>query len=264
MLTAHLDDSEADGASRILLLAGYIADTQRWLDFGNEWQPWLDKPPAIKALKMTAVYSPKASPWNAMTDPEKDARLEGFARIANKHALVGVQSIVDLVDYDEAKEMESAVPSEDPLYVAFSNTMRWISKQYTKAGRTDGLSIVFDMPSSPKAKKRMKTLFDGILDLGHMKGFEDVAKIDSVTFGDDEVLLPLQAADMMAWSFNRKYNEPNELERPLLSVIREKRIGGYAYAPSVKKLMGPEAFEQYQARMRKREWLGDSNATARR
>jgi hypothetical protein len=51
MLQAYIDDSRSDDPP-VFALGGFIAPAEKWASFSDEWQQFLDMPPAIKYFKM--------------------------------------------------------------------------------------------------------------------------------------------------------------------------------------------------------------------
>ena len=75
MFQAYVDDSGNYQHSPVLVLAGFVASVEKWLEFADDWQRMLDMRPKIEYFKMNEA----ATLTGQFRDWSKDRRDEWVA-----------------------------------------------------------------------------------------------------------------------------------------------------------------------------------------
>lgn len=247
MLSVYLDDTGNDGRSAALMLAGYVAREGQWEAFIEEWQAELDREPKIECFHMVAAEAQSEAPWDQMTRGEVTARVEQFAAIPPKHAIAGLTSAIMLADFDARAPARSKVRSEDPLYAALMMSVQSMAQIHSEVGLDEGMSFVFDKPSSKKGERRLKDAFGAlyVLTVG-MPGYEGLDDIKGISFWDDRDMLPLQAADLLAWQMHRRIQEPDKPQRKALEILlHKKNITGKLFSISLLDALRRQGFPDH-------------------
>jgi hypothetical protein len=193
-----IDDSyQKDGA---FVLAGYIATAQTWAGFVKEWETLL---PAFGVRKANGKYHFKMSKMQSRVD-----RILPFYRVIERHIRISVAFEMRLDDLKRARkriliEGDKLVWQLNPFKFAFRELLRHfylmrLGEHKDKIERLlpldSSVDFYFDKERSAKAI------------LGAWQEFADT-RPDNIRqfyhtmprFEDDEVFLPLQAADFWAW-----------------------------------------------------------------
>lgn len=191
MFQAYVDDSMAQ--DQVLALAGYIAPVERWRSFSDEWRRLLDMRPPWPYFKMSEV---------ATTEDElRWERAGWFYRAIEEHAQAFVAVVVE-IDALRRVVRELGLPEslENPYVTAFRAIADFTAQYQHELGITEPIDFIFDehgqseqvrhgfevfrATQSPEMKER----------LGRTPRFER-----------DTDLLPLQAADLLAWHVRRHW-----------------------------------------------------------
>lgn len=179
-----------------MVMLGVISDPASWARFSSEWQECLDMRPPMKALHMTELMSRESIEAN-----ERAAR---FYRIFCNHIKGVVAVSVPLIEYHEI--FSRGLPFfKNPYFYVFFLFIRNCRRFCPSIGLQGDIHFTFDEQSGVVGK-----LAEG-WDY-YRKNYPDTAALlgDFPLFKDDEKILPLQAADFMAWMFRRTLSD--ELE----------------------------------------------------
>lgn len=209
ILQSYIDDSGNDTRSPAFVLAGYLATVDQWDAFSIEWQSVLDiqDPRPLKKMRMNdAVQLRKSrSPFYGFTEDERDRRLQKFALVPGRHAQHGIISVIPKDSYRRIFKEKFGIEQLDrPYFLSFFGVMANFANIVDKLTLGNKVEFIFD--TEDREDK-------GLL----MKEFEKFVscapdRIKSIISGfpqfkRDDDMLPLQAADMLAWHARRYYYE---------------------------------------------------------
>jgi hypothetical protein len=112
MLQAYIDDSKQDSPG-LYVLAGYVADESKWLDFDREWKEFLAGPPRLHHLKTSDMFQTRnrKSVFYRWSREEVDARVLRLATTVNKYVLASIQTAIRKEDY---ANILGGLPNDDP------------------------------------------------------------------------------------------------------------------------------------------------------
>lgn len=198
-LTAYIDDSGGRGYSPVFVLAGYLASVERWADFSLEWRALLDEA-GLPAFHTSQVWRLE---WRLIAQGplRRDRLLVRAVDCIRRHAerafvvSVGLDAHAHWFDAGDAK-IES-------MSERFTATFCLCTLLYQYAYRNhynQTLEVVFDegIDGSPL---NFIAAFDFFRDLAkrHFSGLT----VPYPVFRSDKDVLPLQAADLLAWLARR-------------------------------------------------------------
>lgn len=209
MLAAHIDDSGSQGEGPVFVLAGYVADTNQWKRFSDQWQIALDIKPNLKVVKIQHALRLEEG-WGRFKASQRDERMKRFASIIHRHVKMGVVAVAGWEDMRRIRD--EFFPKErfpkgkfQPYAVLFHGLMSTLILRLHQKGIREKVDFVFDTQG---ALGRMAVeMFDHIYqdlppELAAMVGGPPIHR-------DDEEVLPLQAAHTIAWLHRRHAHENN-------------------------------------------------------
>ena len=207
-LIAYLDDSGSGGDSPYCVVAGYMATGNTWTKFSNAWQDALDKEPSIQYFKSTEAESLRGEFWGwEITD--RNARVEKLVGVATRYGLTEVCVAVPIAAYNSTIKSTLSEKVRNPYFMCVAGIMASFSAYLPS---DDRVSLVFDRQGS------FEKFTVGVYgELKSLPRFRD--KILSVSHADDKCILPLQAADMIAWQTRRYLCVTDERPRPTLASL---------------------------------------------
>ena len=204
-------DESGKGQEPVYLLAGYVAKKNVWEDFADDWQAELDRVPRLPYLHVNETQRFKG--WSLA---ERTERFLRFVGIIKKHNLDGSILPLKHSDHREFYRIAATHPFikpyerrmfKTPYFLAFQSTFGvMLSKQAKKraeTGITELIEILFD--EGIDRKVRLERGFNLMIESvkREMPEYLDLLINKQAEFRDDEVFLPLQAADLLAWYVRR-------------------------------------------------------------
>jgi hypothetical protein len=193
VLQAFIDDSASDRSEdKRLVLAGYIHTAEQWALFADEWAAELAKPRWLKSLHMSAGFP-------GFSRAEKEAKLEALASLIVKFKPVSIECAVSRRDYEELLRPHAPYDLRHPYFPCFVGILNGVAKTLADEGWSGPADIIFDEQGSigPNAALWYVPIKHGQPDLAAYLGGPPI-------FRDDEQVLPLQAADLLAWHVRRE------------------------------------------------------------
>jgi Protein of unknown function (DUF3800) len=195
MLKAFIDDSGSGGDSPWFVLAGYVSTIEAWDAFDEPWRA---------ALAEHGLDYFKAS---ELPDGKETSQfLNVLISVIGKYALRAIYVRLQQRDFDEI--IKPYVPEmwQDPYYFLFSGYLSAAVSAEKHGGIGRSTEFYFDK-GAKKQQKRADKLYRQCVDLYH-------GMVEDVTFKDEKVFLPLQAADLLAWQVRRRFSCDWESPRP--------------------------------------------------
>ncbi len=212
-LVSYADDSGSDPQSHTFVLAGFIADAGRWVAFTKDWQIALDGPPKLDYFKMTeAVHLggqfDKKRGW---TNTKRDQKLAELIGIIKRHLRLAAYVSMRNVDF---KAFVAANPlpgrrlaTDHPYLFLFTQYILMLCEHGKQVSSQATFDFVFDEQQGfdveatlwwPELKK--------IAEQQRLKSYLHSVPV----FRNEKQFLPLQAADLLAWT-RRNHLERNKL-----------------------------------------------------
>jgi len=210
---AYIDESGGKGQGGVFVFAGLIGEADDWARFATDWRAYLGEVPAVPYLSMrdAAKLSGAFHRWSRKA---RDEKLLGLTRTIGRFPLTAYYCVMDV------RALSRTLGAEDrgklaasPYWQAFHFTVMGLYYDLHARGVAEQFDLVFDehMIFGPDVKQwypLVKHVVEQVTE-------PDAPKIlpPAPSFADDKKVMPLQAADMLAWLFRRAWNgERSELE----------------------------------------------------
>jgi hypothetical protein len=221
VLQAYIDDSGTQGKEPFFSLGGFISTSGKWAEFADVWKAELDRKPSISHFSMRSAFSPDLDgPFKGWEQPEIEKKVTEFVKIIKTYAQMRVSCSLRRDDYKQTIK-KGWFPSriDHPYFVCF---WRLIIATVTYAHRSRWnapLDFIFDE--------------QGAMGSETVKWYPYIKKVapephkpyfgSPPIFRDDKIFLPLQAADLYAWSIRRRLRESKILHMPLRDELKSLR-----------------------------------------
>lgn len=196
VLQAYSDDSGSHTGDKRLFLAGYIHRADDWRAFSDDWKAALDEAPTLKSLHMVESFRG----WSTHAREEK---LERLAAVIAKYKPISIECSISTKDFRDSLRAHVPYDLRHAYGYCFHVLVVKSAELVGHYGLEGPLDFIFDEQGSVG--------LNSILWYPIMKQLASpaVKKILGGTpvFKSDEDVLPLQAADMLAWH-RRVVREP--------------------------------------------------------
>lgn len=180
-----------------MVLAGYVSTFTSWIDFSDDWQSALDETPRLSYFKMKEAFRLEEQ-FGRLRPQERDERVSKFCSIISKHVQFGVVASFKWKTLEVVKGEAPAVVLGLPYLMLLSGMMSTVMTHLFAMQSDPKVLFVFDEQGA--AGHQAATTIDNIR--GYFTPKEQRAFL-GVSHLDDEVILPLQAADSIAWLMRR-------------------------------------------------------------
>ncbi len=248
MITAYFDDSGTHLDSDVVLLAGIFGRENQWTLFEKKWRARLDeavpgKAPIRRFHRYDCHHS--ISEFAGWSRTETDFFAKELGDIIFDCMLSGCAVAVSRKDWDRLVTGDLRRATGDPeggcVRNCFHLTLDW--------ARTVALSqnIAFVFEDRPERKAEYSAIYQIYSDYKQAKLLE-VPDLVSLTFADAAKVLPLQAADLIAW----------EMYQDELYFLNDSRRRNQFHRPFVKRLAESGRFRIISADRRTLEALAVS------
>jgi len=219
MLQGYFDDSGSHDYGGPFVLGGYMLDAEKWCDFSDEWDKQLARSPAIEYLKMTEASERKGqfAGWNPLI---RNCKLKELFEVIKTHDLDGFYCWLSWDDWNATIAPQLIPPLRNPYGRLFYKMMDLLHYHSRRIGNTLPIDLDFDEQGS--AGQLAIALYPL---LKSAVPAETAALMGRTpTLLDDKKVLPLQAADMLAWNMRRRLSPPSNdnfqwLEQLLYSTV---------------------------------------------
>jgi hypothetical protein len=209
---AFFDDSGGRGHSPVLVLGGLIAPyLPAWKAFTEEWQQVLDMKPSIAYFKMNeaAGLGGQFIGWDPVI---RDEKVRAFYKTIERNVAFQASVIIDL---DAFRKVAAEYPflNDNPHYLAFSGVVAGVVRNQTALGITGHIDFIFDEQAREKPEIMNAWDWYKSIAIGEQKGLLG----NTPAFADDKKVLPLQAANLVAWWIRKMASERQQLTFPWTS-----------------------------------------------
>jgi hypothetical protein len=225
---AFLDESFGNDE---YVLAGHIASAAKWTTFAKDWEELLPfgtiAPNGKRHFKMSEMAYL----------PERMERVPAFYRTIEEHALISVSCRMKRSDLQEAvRHVKEAYRRygfnldvcdwENPYYALFRGIMDGFHKNRELMKDDIALDETVDFIFDDKTEKSV------ILSQwnSYLNYRPELRQFYGATprFENDQIFLPLQAADLWAWQV-REWYEGEEVPRPDGKAIRPEKMANFDF-----------------------------------
>ena len=194
VLQAFIDDSKGDGA--VFVLAGYVSTAKLWASFSNEWQSQLGMMPAWKRFKMNEAHARRAN-------VEVFERIKGHYQIIKNHVLLEMCVAVPIPLFEKCCQCYDVPRAlRNPYFMAWESIVKLYVRQTMNWGIKEPVEFYFDEQTE---KKKIVNAWDQSYYHARQRFQKLIRNMPSFRHDDD--LLPLQAADFVAWWKRKQFLE---------------------------------------------------------
>jgi hypothetical protein len=193
----HVDDS-GKGQEPVFVLAGWAAGVDQWLDFSTEWARVLKSDRPIDYFKSKDAVSG----WGQFTGWEKSdrkAKISALIGVIERHVEAGFAHAIHQRDFQDVflKKIHPAMDS--PYALSFYAMIAMVTGWQRGRGEDRPTDYVFDeqIHEAGRALEAWK-FFKELADPTIAKLLGNRPHTD-----DEKNLMPLQAADLLAWRTRR-------------------------------------------------------------
>jgi hypothetical protein len=212
MLTAFVDDSASEDTDKLFVLAGYAQNAEVWASFSDDWQKKLDANPRIEYFKMREAQnlSGQFFGWDPIV---RNRKVHAMADVIEEHEPWSIEAYMSKAQYQRI--VAPIVPHDirhpylDLFYALIIKLAHW----HYSLGLQIPVDFVFD--------EQGEIGEEAVMWYSHIKSLQppEIQALMGSTpiFRDDKKVLPLQAADLLAWHLRRGREERNKNEyRPVM------------------------------------------------
>lgn len=204
MLQAFIDDSIQSSGERRLYLAAYVQSAETWIDFTNDWDAVLSAAPQISYFKMKEARR-RRDAFQGFSEKARNKKVGDLAGVIQKHRPWGLHASISISGYKKYIEPYAPFPMRTPYYYVFYAILFGIARIHSNLGVTEPCKFIFDRQDGLPSK--VIPVIDGMFETApdSWRGLID----GTPSWEDDKKVLPLQAADMLAWCVRRESESVN-------------------------------------------------------
>jgi hypothetical protein len=222
------DDSSNNAGEKTLLLAGCVARHHVWADFCFAWAAALASPPSVEYFKMREARQ-RIKQFKGWRITDCNAKIRLLANVIAEHRPNVVATYISRREFDEIVRPIIPYMMRHPYNVLFYTLIAKLAEwQFNERvpGKTEW---VFDDQGAVGVET--VTLY------GEMKSLQPPHLRDKwggiPAFRSDIEVLPLQAADLVAWHRRRRVDCPDEKVSELATAVIEDLTYGDVPIPRV-------------------------------
>jgi hypothetical protein len=203
VLQAFVDDSATDDGEQRLFLAGYINTADKWVLFSDAWKEALQLSPPIEYFKMSEANSLNGQ-FYGWSVPDKDAKILALARVIRHFKPASIHCSISRRDVKSLMKGKVPYGFADPYGYVFSGIMVPLAHQQIQRDMIR-VPIDFIFDEQENIGEEAKFWYKQIRDM-QPKAVKDLLSIEPL-FRNDKNVMPLQAADMLAWHIRRQHEK---------------------------------------------------------
>ena len=192
-IQGYVDDS-GSGETEVFVFSALIAESEAWARFSDEWDFVLKKPPSIRYFKMDHAAG-RDGEFYGFSDAERDDKLKALCTVLNRLRPIEVSTDADMRQFAVAWGRTAGRPLSHYYFFPFHTINLAVAHVIEGMGSTQPYEIFFDEQKifGPSAK-----LWYPIIREMQVQLVQDLMPIEPF-FRSDLDVLPLQAADLLAW-----------------------------------------------------------------
>lgn len=249
VLQAYVDDTNKSGEP-VFALGGLVAPVENWLRFSDAWDAKLRESPAIEYFKASEAAA-LAGPFRDWKVIDRDRKVSALVSIINGHAINYLGCAVVKRDWQEVFQGQMSKTMDSPVFFAYMRIItNLINTMYYSADLRDAVEFIFD--------EENQTIYREILNFWLAARVEYKARFrrrmgNDPIMRDDRKVLPLQAADLIAWTFGKMSDASLPCPSMAIGIRDQLTVSG------IPELWAKHDVEIFLARCKERggQWLGE-------
>jgi hypothetical protein len=248
-LQGYFDDSGSHAGDPVFMVAGFVSTADKWKTFCEEWRTKLDEYPKIRYFKMREAMSLRGQFERGWTPALRDQRVLELCEIIRKHAELCADSWLYRVNFDDLVANIVDLPEfNSPYGACFYQLIFALVTYLMERGGRESLELIFDKQSH--LSERMMLYWDFSKEYvpqnQHEQRKQALDRVCTPAFRDDVKSLPLQAADMWAWTLHH-HLVPDPNPKPIILCEAIKKIIGEV--PMMSRVYDPNGLQVLGARL---------------
>jgi hypothetical protein len=250
MLKLFADDSGSDtNRDGMFVLYGYIMEELRWEDFAERWDARLKRPDFVPLPYCRMANAEEGDgPFAGIDRPFRQRKVKDLAEVISECRPTAIGCKMTWKNYNEILKGKVPQMLDNAYAVLFFQVLRGITELQLKFNR--------EIPDELKAQiekeygaqigiKPVDFVFDdqgpaGLQCLQWWGALKERVPEPHITvisntpqFKDDRDVVPLQAADMLAWHIRREFEYPHEDRAEILGLINPEGIWEQEISPDM-------------------------------
>jgi Protein of unknown function (DUF3800) len=190
MLAAYFDESYSDTPPRTLAVAGYLSSAEQWSRFEGEWQEFLQRYQIQNPFHMTDFMAGRGQ-FRGWSRQKHDRCIESYCSIINRRTNLRISIGFDLSVYeDEMRRFSDIGPYGFCVFEWMQEAERFMDRNDIRGP----IAYVFEDGSGFGNQ-----IFNTMVWIKRRKVMRERYRLGSFSFADKRAVLPLQAADILAW-----------------------------------------------------------------
>jgi hypothetical protein len=216
MIQAYVDDSEGASANRPLVLAAYIHAAEEWIKFSDAWDAALHEEPRIEYFKMVEAQNLRDQ-FKGWSHKKRTRKLFRLAEVIAEFGPFSLDCWLNARRHKEVLKPHAPYGLSSPYYPLSFALACGVARVCHGHGANHPIDFIFDKQDN--VSKHVLLFWDYTVS-GQPPEWGGLIN-PSPIFRDDKDVLPLQAADFLAWHTRRELEGtyPKEYEG-LLGLIR--------------------------------------------
>jgi len=232
VLTVYFDESGIHEGSKVFAMGGYLAPKEMWTRLETQWSRTLEKY-EIDFFHMTDCENGFAQ-FEGWSKTKREGLVKELIKIISQNGLCSIYSAVVLEDYADARQTELGQKflHGEPYYFGFEHCL-YLTANKVDAKDPKPIAFVFALNDfSSKATAMYRQI------KGNKNSPIDTTRLGEIVFGEMKTLLPLQAADILAYEvykncLNRRYDEERPVRKSARVLSEGRSYGGYFHRNSL-------------------------------
>lgn len=204
-LQGFADDSgrgKGTGQGNVFVLAGFVSTADDWKHFSDELESLCDRDPKTPDFHMAEAYRIKGK-YKWKDEAQRDAKIRDLVTVVLKHSRYRVDTVVARPNYEMLVRGKLPQQIDDPYFICFYNVILSACHLLNKIGIEGTVDWIFD-EQGPIGIEAVRWYYW----VRENAPAEVRMRLGSTpVFRDDNLVLPLKAADMFAWQIRRHLAE---------------------------------------------------------
>ena len=241
MFKCFADDSGSHGTDEVFVLAGYAAKLEHWSDFTDAWDAELNNPthPKLEYFKMCAANSRRKQFWG-WDEGARDAVLARLASIIKDHVTFGVRATIWWKDYRFVQQQYVGYELH-PYVLLLNHVMAGAAHHVSKMDTSEKIEFVFD----DQGRIGDDTVAMYRISYANLPSELSRHVLGLPTHKSDKEILPLQAADMIAWQSNRFCNDNATQGQKIENYRMEDTLKTLEQIPMIGRDLNRDGLEEF-------------------
>lgn len=223
MLQAFVDDSASTTGDRRLVMAALVHSAEDWEAFSDAWDAELKREPAIDYFHMVEAQNRRGQ-FQGWSEAKRTRKVFALAEVIKEFGPLSVDSFISLRDHKAILKPHAPFGLSSPYYPTVFVLACGVARACQMLGAEVPCDFVFDRQDN--VSKHVQLFWEYTISQQPPEWGQFISA--SPVFRDDKDVLPLQAADLLAWHTRRGYEEnyPSEYE----GILKLIRAEGFSYS----------------------------------